>query len=504
MTCYDGAMMTPLADELALIVARLRLTGVETTTVEVKSAVGKLPKSMPETLSAFANGSGGVVVLGLDERIGFLPAKGFHAAPIRDALAGVCADRMQPPLRLDIQVVGFESAQLVVARIDPLPPMHRPCFIKERGMYAGSFIRTGDGDRKLSQYEIERLVDEHGQPRWDEEIVEDAAITDLDAALLEPLVARQRTLRPNLFSSGTSEIILQGLRVVKPDAAGVLRPTLAGLLAVGAYPQHFFPRLNVTFASFPGESKAEVIGDGERLLDSVSFVGPIPAMIRDATSAVVRNARMAGRMDGVFRREIPEYPLVAVREAITNALMHRDYSPLARGTQVQVNLFIDRLEVLSPGGLFGTVTLAKLGSPGLSSARNQRLSTLLEEVPHPDGGMVAENRGSGYLLMQSALAKQHRPALIAEDDISFFSLTFPGRTLSSTTPAEPAILSVAEAVARSGLISAAQVAEETGLSRSAVSNQLRTLIAQGLVMQTRPTRSKLQQYRWIGDRADEA
>ncbi|MDR0849352.1 MAG: hypothetical protein LBN10_10030 [Propionibacteriaceae bacterium] len=129
-------------------------------------------------------------------------------------------------------------------------------------------------------------------------------------------------------------------------------------------------------ASYPGESKAAVIEDGDRLLDSASFVGPIPALIRDATSAVIRNARMAGRMNGVFRREVPEYPLAAVREAITNALMHRDYSPLACGTQVQVNLFTDRLEILNPGGLFGAVALAKLGSPGLSSARNQHPRSL--------------------------------------------------------------------------------------------------------------------------------
>jgi ATP-dependent DNA helicase RecG len=84
--------------------------------------------------------------------------------------------------------------------------------------------------------------------------------------------------------------------------------------------------------------------------------------------------------------------------------MHRDLSELARGTHIQVNLFGDRLEVLSPGGLYGTVSVDRLGDPGASSTRNTRLSALLEDVAYPGGGMVAENRGSGYALIEAELA----------------------------------------------------------------------------------------------------
>jgi ATP-dependent DNA helicase RecG len=492
-------MTQTIHDRLPAVVARLRSAQTDEHSVEVKASVVRLPRSIPETLSAFANGSGGVIILGLDEALGFAPAQGFRALSMRDALAGACADRVHPPLRSAVEIVAFEGVSVVVAEIDPLIPADKPCFVKDRGMYQGSYIRAGDGDRRLSHYEIDRLVEEHRQPRWDEEIIHEATIDDLDQNLITAVVARQQRLRPQLFANGDAESILQGLLAIKADDSGHLRPTLAGLLALGKYPQFFFPRLGVTFASFPGESKAALSG-GLRLFDSQSFVGPIPAMVQDAAAAVFRNARIAGRMDGVFRTEIPEYPLQAVREAITNALMHRDYSYLARGTQVQVNLYTDHLEVLNPGGLFGTVTVAKLGGRGLSSARNQRLSTLLEEVPYPDGGMVAENRGTGYLMITSQLREAGMPPPEADDDISSFSLVFRATDRQPEPRSRPAARSnhsVEAFLASAKAATSAEIAEVTGLARSTVNKRIKALLAAERIRTTEPTRSRYQRYQWV-------
>ena len=137
---------------------------------------------------------------------------------------------------------------------------------------------------------------------------------------------------------------------------------------LGVFPQEFFPRLTVTFVVCPGASKATVIEGRERLLDSQSLSGPIPQLVRDSVAAVARNMRVGAIIEGAFRRDVPDYPLAAVREAVTNALMHRDYSDLAKGTQVQLDIYVDRFEVLNPGGLYGTVTIDTLGKPGVSSA----------------------------------------------------------------------------------------------------------------------------------------
>lgn len=77
---------------------------------------------------------------------------------IQERLPGACADRIQLPLRPAIEIVEFGGSRVVVAEIDPPIPAHRPYFIAERGMYQRSYIRSGDGDRRLSRYEIDRLV----------------------------------------------------------------------------------------------------------------------------------------------------------------------------------------------------------------------------------------------------------------------------------------------------------------------------------------------------------
>lgn len=484
---------------LAETIARLRAVGTDTHAVEVKSSVPKLPRSVVETLSAFANGNGGLLVLGLDERSGHSPVPGFRPSEIREALAGACADKMHPPLRPEIHIVPVDGGLVVAARIDPLRPVDKPCYVKDRGVYQGSYIRTGDGDRRLSTYEVDRLREEHRQPKWDEEVVEDATVADLDERLVEGVLARQRVLRPQLATSGSAEEVLARLRVLRRDPAGVLRPSLAGLLALGVFPQEFFPRLTVTFAVYPGASKATVIEGRERLLDSQSLSGPIPQLVRDSVAAVARNMRIGAIIEGAFRRDVPDYPLAAVREAVTNALMHRDYSDLAKGTQVQLNMYVDRLEVLNPGGLYGTVTIDTLGKPGVSSARNQRLTALLEDVPFPDGGMVAENRGTGYATIEAELHRALMPPPLPRDEIAGFSLTFFRRRLTQDEQGGRLARSTREAILHEvdakGSVSSREIMRGSGLSRSAVIKQINALVDEGVLVPTEPARSPRQRYR---------
>ena len=146
--------------EITEAVRQMRRVGSDTQRWEVKEAVNQLPKSLYKTLSSFANTSGGLIILGLSEKNGFRPAPGFDAGKACSQLSEA-GDRLTPILRLEIEKIPFEDRLLVVAKVPDIPKNQRPCYITARGRYEGSFIRTGDGDRHLSPYEIDQIGRAH-------------------------------------------------------------------------------------------------------------------------------------------------------------------------------------------------------------------------------------------------------------------------------------------------------------------------------------------------------
>jgi len=122
-------------------------------------------------------------------------------------------------------------------------------------------------------------------------------------------------------------------------------------------------------------------------------------------------------------------PEVALREAIVNALVHRDYSVGARGTQVQIEMYPDRLLVRSPGGLYGPVAIEELGLRGTSSSRNRALLKILADAPFEDGRTVCENVGSGIFTMRRAMADAGMEPPVFSDNVSTFEVTFPNHPL---------------------------------------------------------------------------
>ena len=284
--------------DLESYIGLARRLGTDTERVEVKAASQGLPKSMAETLSAFSNTSGGVVILGLAERAGFQGVPGFKARAVADALAQMCGEKMEPPVRASVEIVEFEGSPVVVATVPELPPELKPCFVKSRAMHDGSYVRVGDGDRRLSPYEVDRLLEGRRPPRYDREVVEGAAMGDFDEELLEGFMRRQRADSPRAFKGMSDEELLEALCVTARDGEGIVRPTLAGLMALGRFPQRYFPRACLSFTVIPGTSKADVSAEGLRFLDSREIVGPIPVMISELMVALRRNVRVSSKVEG--------------------------------------------------------------------------------------------------------------------------------------------------------------------------------------------------------------
>lgn len=413
-----------LDDEVAEVVDTLRSLGADDADVEAKRAEDKLPRSVRETLSAFANGRGGVLILGLDENSGFRASGVRDAAKMTADLGALCSEGMEPPVRPIIKTHRFEGVDLVVAEIPAIELSRRPCYYRGAGILQGSYIRVGDGDRRLTSYEVHLMVSSRGQPIDDEEVITGVGIDALDEDLASAFVDRLRDRRPRAFAELSFEDVLRRSKVLVGDEL-----TLAGLLALGEYPQEHFPQLMATFVHYPTVDGAD-LASGERFLDNVVAEGSIPIIVRDTLSALRRNMSRRATVRGVGRIDTWEYPEAALREAVVNALAHRDYSGEARGTQVQIEMYPDRLLVRNPGGLFGSVTEDDLGEEGISSARNATLLRILEDVPiGASGRTVCENRGSGIRTMLDSLRKASLSAPQFFNKVSLFRVTFPNHAL---------------------------------------------------------------------------
>ena len=425
----------------------MRTIGNDTQQCEVKECRRHISTTMAETLSAFSNGNGGYVILGLSEKAGFTPVEGFDARAMQESLSQVC-ERLTPPVRPVIVTCPFEGANLVFAVVDEMLPREKPCYITAVGPHGGSYIRTGDGDRKMTDYEFDRLLEEQRQPEHDVAVVAEATPDDLDPGAARALLDLERSRHPHVFAGRSDDDMLLDLRVLGADDVGIRRPTLAGLLALGRYPQKYYPRLTVTIAVYPGTSREEVFAGGARLAASRTIVGPIPTMIADTVEAVAAltgggpdggidgasddgtalgEVGGAGGAGGAGDGTYPAYPPLVLREVVANALVHRDYSPDALGTPVIVEIFADRIEVTNPGGLYGAVSKRRLTREALTSARNAFLVALLQATAYPGGGTVLGYDGTGYTRIGAELRHELREPVRIDNSLDRFRIIIPGR-----------------------------------------------------------------------------
>lgn len=396
-------------DDITNVVESLRAIGTDTSEVEVKKASGGFPKSAWESVSAFANTRGGIIIFGLVEP-DFTPAPDFDPQPIQNAaISGLDfkapqGAKVDPIPGHEISVAEVDGSPVVILRVDPVAP-GKVCCIAGKDLANGSYKRVGDADKRMTPYEIYLATTRHTDLGTDREAVKGATVDDLDDELCQALFDKLRAQGTRAFSSDDPDRLKrERLGICTADDV----PTLAGILSLGRYPQQFFPQLFIDVTVYESTDKAPT-SPTVRYLDSRRCEGPIPVAVQDAVETVMKNLRHRRVVHGVSGFDEPEIPEDVVREAIVNAVAHRDYSTYVLGQQVAVDLYSDRLEVISPGGLFGNKTPENLDD-GISNSRNRHLVRILQDVPNPNsGGTVAENRGTGIQRMEKSMRSHGLP-----------------------------------------------------------------------------------------------
>jgi ATP-dependent DNA helicase RecG len=473
-------------DELVTLLRTLRRFGGEPSAVEVKSGAGGFPTSIRETLVAFANTGGGLVLIGVDESAGFTPVDVPDVAGYRDHLVDLSRTAVTPSLQIETEFAEVEGKRILVAVVPGLPADQQPAYVTTKGVTTGAYLRTGDGDRRMSEAEIALVYASRVQPTYDRHAVPEATLGDLDRTMLNRTLERVR-LSSAYLRDADEPVALHRLGIMSGPEPGA-SPTMAGLLTFGRFPQQFFPQLMMSVVVHSATDD-----DENRFLDNVTLRGPIPEIVAEALAALRRNlAARAVNVDG-GREDRLDFPLPAIREAVANALMHRDYSPTTRGTQVQIDLFPDRLVIRSPGGLYGPISEEDLGEIDVSSSRNAVLAQLLSDVYLPrTEQLVAENRASGIPLMIRQARTHGLPRPVFESRVTSFTVTMSRSALlgpqvrawltSLSVPLPTPAHEIAVAMMRDGGFVTNAALREWGVERHVAGSVLRELTDGGIAV----------------------
>jgi len=440
------------------------------------------PGSLATSLAAFANAEGGTLLYGVAERI--VDGRKAHviegvpdvkiATDHLYTAAELCTPKfaLSPPERIDVD--GHTVLAVMVP--EGLGQVY--------GVEGRYVVREGSYRRALSPEEIRSLLSRRGLFAYDREPVPGATRAHLDDARVRAYAARF----PSAAEMGVDTLLAARDLLVRPagqpDAS--LVPSVAGILLLGRDPQQFFPQARVAVVQYAGPQM------GESFLKQ-EIEGPVPRQLDEAEAWLVRNTLHAVELRGMDRIDRAEYPRSALREAVLNALAHRDYGQ--RGDRVRIYAFSDRIEVHSPGGLGGPMRL-----DNILEKRWSRNATLVQGLVALD---IIEELGFGLDRMVAVMAEASLPAPVFANKGDTFVVTLYGaasRLRDSLTPPEreeqPRLQSVSSTARRrrpdrqtwvlerlrtEGPISPRVYAAALGVSVDTAVNDLRELVEQGLV-----------------------
>jgi ATP-dependent DNA helicase RecG len=346
-----------------------------------------LSNSFARELVAFANTAGGRILLGVrdDGTVKGMADTNELRARIQDI-----AHNCDPPIGIRLQRIG-EVTVVAVRESDAKPVQCSD----------GFFVRQGAMSQKLSREEIRGIFQQAGAIRFDSSICQrfrypkDFDFDKFNAWLLKSGIARTAAVEDVIVNIDAGE-----------RTGGKLVLRNAGVLFFAREPRRFFNQAYVTCLLFKGTSKVDV-------LDRKDFAGGVVADIEESMRFIQRNTRTAYRIEKLQREEIPEYPMTALREAITNAVMHRDW--FLDGANVFIEISEDRIEVSSPGGLPGGMRPEDLGSK--SVRRNPLIADLLHRID------FIEKAGTGIRRMRDGAKELGSPEPAFAMD-GFFTATF--------------------------------------------------------------------------------
>ncbi len=364
---------------------------------------------LAETLIAFANSDGGTVLVGVDED-GAID-NNLMQEEVEDALR-LALSQCRPGVRTQWQPSKARGREAIAIRVPRSTELH--------SLQDGRvLVRSGAENRPLVGDAIRHLATTKSSSDFETEAAPGSKFDDLDPEMIaEYRVKRAERQRRPVTVDDMSLLIGAGALTEEGT------PTVTGLLLFGYEPQAFLPHSGLIVVRFAG---TEPRGPGG--LPGYSrreeIIGPLPRLIEAAWQVIWEEMRVAAVVKGLVREEKGEYPSFAIREALVNAVCHRDYQ--LTGRRIEIRMFDDRMEVISPGGLPGYITVDNIVEEHFS--RNPRLVHGLFQW-----GFI-EELGLGVDRMIEDMVNAGHPAPEFKDAPYAFTVTLKNTRVRAAMPA---------------------------------------------------------------------
>lgn len=342
---------------------------------EFKSSLSDLER-ITEIVCSLANSKGGIILIGVSDT-GNICGVDIGKQTI-ERLTNIVVDNLDPKIYVEIKSLKIDKKNIILFEVEESAD-------KPHLAYGRAFIRVAKNTKLMSRAEYERLLLKRRPRIFDAQTCEEAAPKDIDREFITKIFVPKYELVTATKLAGAPEKLLAALGCIKNS-----KPTNGGILLFGKSPQNFYPNAYIALARYKGHDV------GRERLDYKEFNGNIFQQIDECNKYIEEHIAIMSRLvpHKVEREDIPEYPLFSIRELITNAVVHRDYS--IRGSKVIIKMFDNKIEFYNPGGLPTGITPKNISKKQFS--KNPILTKALSKIRY------IEEVGEGW----DKIIKEHK------------------------------------------------------------------------------------------------
>lgn len=385
----------------------------ENSNVEFKDCREGLHKQLWKPVTAFSNSpGGGIIVLGVIENQATKEKKvvgGLNLDQLQQHIIALLEQKIINKANYEIRIIELQNEKLLVIILSETPRENKPCYFSDLGMDKGACVRVGNTNRQISEEELRSFLSYTPAYNFDKRIVSQASINELDNKKIEEFLNSSAKRKSRSFREAYNSTTLKNIGILL-EYEGDSFPTIAGLLIFSKIkPQEYddLSRYIVRCVRYAGSSASTPI------IDTLDIDGTLDNQVDEVLKFIKRNIKTEARIIGSKRIETYEFPELALREVVVNALVHRDYSN--KGTYVQIAIYSNRIEVSNPGTLPPGVTIENLKNAQFS--RNNVIAQVMRDMDY------MEEFGRGIDLIYSQMSEWNLPEPLFKNVSNVFKVT---------------------------------------------------------------------------------